>query len=224
MVLPDDTLANLGNRIAVDIGTPVRVELEGIEIPVQSSIVGLEANKYIIIKTPEPLNRIEHKLFKGAGLLIRYIANGTVFAFQSTVIETITKPLSLLFVEYPRIIQRHDLREQQRMSCHIPMRINSDTEENIGCILDIAVSGCRCLLKAAKNPSLLTCTIDSTLSIRCIIPGTKEMITLRGKVKNLKRTRKEIDLGIVFDLNMPSESKKMINWFLSTIDSLVYKP
>lgn len=223
MEIPHDNLANLGNRIAVEIGIPLKVELEGIEIPLQSSIVGLEANKYIIIKTPEPLNRVEHKLFKGASLIIRYISNGTVFAFQSTVIEIITKPLSLLFVEYPRIIQRHELREQQRMSCHIPMRISSDTEENIGCILDIAVSGCRCLLKGTKNPTLLTCNIDDTLTLRCIIPGTKEMISLRGKVKNLKRTRKEIDLGIIFDSTLPSESKKMITWFLSTINGLVFK-
>lgn len=217
-------IANLGKRIAIDIGVLIKVELEGIEIPLQSSIVGLEANKYIIIKTPEPFNRIEHKLFKGNSLIIRYIADGTVYAFQSNVIEIITKPLSLLFVEYPKIIQRHDLRDQRRVNCHIPTHVNFDGKENIGCILDIAVSGCRCLVKGTNNPNLITYDLDDRLTLKCIIPGIKEVATLRGKIKNLKRTRKEIDLGINFDIDQPKESRRMIAWFLSTIDGLAFKP
>lgn len=223
MELHNDDIANLGRRIAVEIGTPVKVEIEGIELPLQSSIVGLEASKYIIIKTPEPLNRIEHKLFKGTGLIIRYINDGTVYAFQCNIMEIITKPLSLLFVEYPKIIQRHDLREQRRVNCHIPVQISSNSKENIGCIVDIAVSGCRCIVKGDKNPDLISCDLDAPLSLKCIIPGNKDVTTLRGKIKNLKRTRREIDIGINFDADLSKDSKKIIYWFLSTIDGIVFK-
>lgn len=216
-------IASLGRRISVEIGIPVKVELEGIEIPLQSSIVGLEANNYIIIKTPEPFRRIEHKLFKGNSLIVRYISAGTVYAFQSNVIEIITKPLSLLFVEYPKIIQRHDLREQRRINCHIPVHVSFDSKENIGYILDIAASGCRCLVKGANNPNLITYDLDDQLTLKCVIPGIKEVTTLHGKIKNLKRTRKEVDIGINFNIDLPRESKKMIAWFLSTMDGLVFK-
>jgi len=221
-ILPDE-IANLGQRIAVDIGIPVKIELEGIEFALQSTIVGLENNKYIIIKAPEPFQRVEHKLFKGNDLIVRYISDGTVYAFQTKVMETILKPVPLLFVEYPRIIQHHDLRVQKRLDCHIPVRVVLDDQENIGCILDLAVSGCRCIIRAAKNKTLLPCDLDNRLNLKCIIPGSKEIITLTGIVKNLKRTRKEIDLGINFETNLTGENRKILAWFLSTIDGLSFR-
>lgn len=220
-ILPDD-IADLGKRIAVEIGIPIKVEVEGIEIPLQSTIVGLENNRYIIIKAPEPFQRVEHKLFKGNELIVRYISDGTVYAFQTRVLEIITKPLSLLFLEYPRIIQHHELRVQKRLHCHIPVRVLFADKENLGCILDLAVSGCRCLIRAAKNQGLIPCDLDSKLTLKCIIPGSKEMITLTGSVKNLKRTRKEIDLGINFDSGLANENRKILAWFLSTIDGLSF--
>jgi hypothetical protein len=221
-ILPED-IANLGHRIAVEIGIPVKIELAGIEFALQSTIVGLENNKYIIIKAPEPFQRVEHKLFKGNDLIVRYLSDGTVYAFQTKVMETIVKPLPLLFLEYPSIIQHHELRVQKRLNCHIPVRAILGEQENIGCILDLAVSGCRCLLRATKNKSLLVCDLDNRLELKCIIPGSKEIITLTGTVKNLKRTRKEIDLGINFDSNLTDENRKLLAWFLSTIDGLSFR-
>lgn len=220
-ILSDD-MDNLGNRIAVEIGIPVKIELEGIEIALQSTIVGLENSKYIIIKAPEPFQRVEHKLFKGNDLIVRYISDGTVYAFQSRVMEMIPKPVPLLFLEYPRIIQHHELRVQKRLHCHIPVRAIYETQENIGCILDLAVNGCRCLMRAATNKTLLPCDLDSRLNLKCIIPGSKDIITLSGTVKNLKRTRKELDIGVNFDPKMTSENRKILAWFLSTIDGVSF--
>jgi len=221
-ILPDD-IAQLGKRIAVEIGIPVKIELEGIEFPLQSSIVGLENDKYLIIKAPEPFSRVEHKLFKGNDLIVRYVSDGTVYAFQTKVLETIVKPLPLLFIEYPRIIQHYDLRLQKRLNCHIPARIILGDQENVGCILDLAITGCRCLIQATKNSGLLPCDLDNRLALKCIIPGCKEVITLTGNIKNLKRTRKEIDLGINFGPNLTSENRKVLAWFLSTIDGLSFR-
>jgi len=223
MAILQDDLSNMGRRISVEIGVPVKVELEGIEIPLQSVIVGLETDRYIIIKAPEPFQRVEHKFFKGNELIVRYISNGTVYAFQTKLMESITKPLALLFIEYPRIIQHHELREQRRLSCHVPARVILGEVENIGCILDLAVSGCRCLIQASKNPGFIPCDLDSSLTLKCIFPGSREMVTLNGTIKNLKRTKKEIDLGINFDSNLPSESKKILAWFLSAIDGLPFR-
>ncbi len=220
--LPDD-IANFEKRIILEIGKLVKVELEGIELPLQSTVIGLEANHYLIIKAPEPLVRIEHKLFKGNDLIIRYIASGTVYAFQTKILEIISKPRTLLFLEYPRIIQHHDLRVQQRLPCHIPVEVTLSNGENRGCILDLAVNGCRCLITAAKNPAgLLPCELGNKVALKCIIPGSKEMTTLTGKIKNLKRTREELDFGINFDPKLPGETKRLLAWFLSTIGGLPF--
>ena len=213
-------ITNLGQRIAVEMGTAIKVELEGIELPLHSAIVGLESSQYIIVKAPEPFSRVEHKLFKGVQMIVRYLTGGTVYAFQTKVLEVITKPLPLLFIEYPRIIQHHDLREQKRINCHVPARIIRGEEENLGCIIDMNMQGCRCLVQSSKNASLLACEMDNDLRLTCILPGSAETITLAGKVKNLKRTRKELDLGINFAPDLNGTARKTLIGFLSAIDGL----
>lgn len=222
MVIRDEDIAKMGTRIAVEIGVPIKLELDGIELPLQSVIIGLEPDRYIIIKAPEPFKRVEHKFFKGADLIVRYISQGTVYAFQTKLMESITKPLALLFIEYPRIIQHHELRKRRRLSCHIPARVILGEMENIGCILDLAVTGCRCLIQASKNPEFIRCDLDKEITLKCIFPGSKEMTTLHGSIRNIKRTRKEIDMGIIFDAELPNDSKKVLAWFLSAIDGIPF--
>jgi c-di-GMP-binding flagellar brake protein YcgR len=218
MDISNDNIDNLGTRISVEIGTPVKVELEDIEIPMQSSIVGLENDKYIIIKAPEPFKRIKHKLYTGNEMIVRYISGGTVYAFQTKVMETILKPIPLLFIEYPRIIQRHDLREQKRTNCHMPTRIIVGETENIGCIVDMAKFGCRCIVQASKNSKLIKYDLENQITMKSIFPGSKDIVCISGVIKNVKRTKAEYDLGILFTKETPVESQKIISWFISTIE------
>ena len=37
---------------------------------------------YIIITPPSPYHQIQHKLFSGADLVVRYFYHGTIYAFQ----------------------------------------------------------------------------------------------------------------------------------------------
>ena len=62
--------------------------------------------------------------------------------------------------------------------------------------------------------------MDNDLRLTCILPGSAEAITLAGKVKNLKRTRKELDLGINFAPDLNGTARKTLIGFLSAIDGL----
>jgi len=218
MDLKYDHIDNMGHRISVDIGTPVKLEVKDIELPLQSSIVGLESDRYIIIKAPEPFKRIQHKLYNGNELIVRYISNGTVYAFQTKMMETITSPLPLLFINYPQIIQHHELRHQKRVNCQIPTRIQAHEQENIGCIVDMAASGCRCVIQTKKNTPIIRFDLEDHLTLRCIFPGSKELISLPGVVKNVKRTTQEYDLGISFGDDISMENQKLLAWYVATLE------
>ena len=109
------------------------------------------------------------------------------------------------------------LRGQKRINCHIPTRIIAGEQENIGCIVDLARNGCRCIIEKSKNPDSLPLDLDEKLLLRCVFPETDEIITIAGEVKNLKRTRKELDIGVSFTDDTPVKSMKIITWFLDTI-------
>ncbi|MFO7760541.1 MAG: flagellar brake domain-containing protein [Thermodesulfobacteriota bacterium] len=211
---------NMGKKLSVNIGTTVKLEVEGVEYPLQSGIVGLEKEKYIILKAPEPFRRIEHKLYPDNELIVRYISDGTVYAFQSKIIEYISSPLRLLFIEYPKVIEHHELRGQKRIICHLPAKIIANEIENLGCIFDISKKGCRFILHKNKNPNLIKIEINKGINLKCVFPGSNEVIYIAGQVQNLKKTYNELDIGIIFTNNNSVETMRMITWFISTVENL----
>ncbi len=213
-------MAGMGRKLSVNIGTTVKIEVEGVEYPLQSSVVGLEEEKYIILKAPDPSLKIEHKFYPANELIIRYISNGTVYAFQSRVIEYISSPLRLLFIEYPRIVEHHELRGQKRIICHLPARIIVGETENAGCIFDISKKGCRIILHRNKNSSLIKAEVKKEVTLKCVFPGSNEVIYISGRIQNLKKTYNEMDIGIAFTNKNTTETKKMITWFITTVEDL----
>jgi len=114
MNIHEDSLSAMGKRVAVELGTKIKLEFEGVEIPLQSSMIGLEHDNYIILKTPEPFQRIEHKIFPGSELIVRYLSSGTVYAFQTRIIATTLRNID---PRYPTVTadQRATFEEARRM-------------------------------------------------------------------------------------------------------------
>jgi len=223
MNILEQTISDMDHRVAAGTGTQVKLEFDGVEIPVHSTIVGLEHDKYIILKSPEPFQPIEHKIYPGSELILRYLTDGTVYAFQTRIIETIDSPVMLVFVEYPRIIQHHDLRDEKRLECHVPVRLIAGDRENMGCIVDLATTGCRCLVQGRRNPSPIRFSQDQPLVLKCLFPGSKNIVSLPGRVKNIKRGNREVDLGIMFAAKMPESSRRVVSWYLAAIKDFRFR-
>ncbi len=213
-------ISDLGKKLSVDIGTTVKIEVDGVEYPLQSAIVGLEKEKYIILKAPDPSLRIEHKFYTDNELIVRYISNGTIYAFQSRIIEYISSPFPLLFIKYPKIVEHHELRGQKRIICYLPAKIIANGVENVGCIFDISKRGCRFILYRNKNSDLIKTEVNKEVTLKCVFPGRNEVIYVVGHVQNLKKTYNEIDIGISFTNKNSAETIKMITWFIFTVEDL----
>lgn len=212
---------NMGPQLSMQIGVPMRLEIDGISIPVESAFVGVEEN-YLILRAPNPYNLVEHKIFKGAELIVKYISHGTVFAFQSKVYGNITEPIKLLVLEYPKIVQKHELRKQRRTKCYIPVTVKVNDNEMNGAIVDITKKGCRCLIsKPLENKKFSVINIDNKVELNCKFPGIKGKIPLAGKIKNIKKCKKEFDLGIMFSSDSKKESVKIVSWYVTTIEDYI---
>ncbi len=217
MKILEETISDMDHQVTAGTGTTVRLEFDGVEIPVHSAIVGLEHDHYIILKSPDPFQPLEHKIFPGSELILRYLHDGSVYAFQTRIIETIDSPVMLLFVEYPKIIQHHDLRDEKRLECHVPVRLIAGEQENMGCVVDLASSGCRCLVQGRKNPTLIRYEQGQKIVLKCLFPGSKGVVKLPGTIKNVRRNRGEVDLGILFHPTMPEGSRRVVSWYLAAI-------
>ncbi len=213
-------LFDQGVRLTLELGLRVKIEIDGVDIPLESSFCGFVEN-YIIITPPSPYHLVQHKLYDGAEIVVRYFYQGTIYAFQTKIFAQTDKPVKLLFIYYPKLIQKSELRSEKRSCCYLPALIVVGERENNGTIVDIAKSGCHCLIRAKNNKRLIPFRIDDKVTITCKFPGVKTPLEIVGVVKNLRNSRYEINVGMQFHENTPEMTQKIIGWYLSTIEKFV---
>ncbi len=216
----DDKILNQGVRLALELGIRLKVELDGVDIPLESSFVGF-VDEYIIVTPPSPYHQIQHKLFEGVEMVVRYFYQGTIYAFQTRLFSHIEKPVKLIFIEYPKLIQKSELRGEKRSFCYIPAVVSRSDKENQATIIDIAKSGCHFTVSGKNNKRIMSFKIDERVSLKCKFPGVKVPIGIVGVVKNVRSSRYETSVGVLFHENTADVTQKIIKWYLSTIEQFV---
>jgi len=213
----DDRLLDKGMRLALEIGLSLKVEMEGVDLPLESSFVGF-INEFIIITPPMPYNQIRHKLYDGAEMLIRYFYNGTIFAFQTKLFAHVEKPINLLFIEYPKLIQKSELRSEKRATCYVETTFVNGDKENVGAIVDITRTGCQCMIRRKDNKFLIPFKVNDLIMLKAKFPGVKTSMEIHGVVKNMRASNVEASFGLMFHENTTEVTQKIITWYISTIE------
>jgi len=219
----DGEVDSLGTEkhVSLEIGDLLQVEIKGIPSRYQTTFIGMELNEYLIIKEPIfpqklRVSGFKHKLFPGNEITVRYIYKGSVFGFQTKLIEALFTPKRLLLVEYPQAIEKHDLRSTKRIDCYLPAITKIKDIETQGIILDINENGCRCLIKATENMKLPVVQNDDQITLRCHFPGNSDEQMVSGKVKNIKKKNQKMTLGIQFH-EMTVELHSTIELYISAV-------
>jgi c-di-GMP-binding flagellar brake protein YcgR len=209
---------NTGKRISLELGTQLEIEIGGVLPRFKSSLVGIEPDEYLIIKCPEaaPPDSVKDKLFRGNQIVIRYLFKGTVFGFQSQLVQTISTPKRLLFVEYPRKIEEYDLRSDKRIDCFLPAKIEIKDEVKNGAILDISEGGCHYQINMSKGEEVPSVQIGELISLRCQFPGAEAEQLVSGKIRNFSRHQQKIAIGVGFHEIAP-EVQNIIAQYISTV-------
>ena len=214
----EDFQFNTGRRIAIEPGTELQIKVDGVDYVLKSTLIGIESDKYLIIDVPTNslYGSINHKYFRGNKIVVRYLYKGTVFGFQTELIEDIYTPLKLLFVKYPEIIENHNLRSTERVDCYLPTKVKINEEEIEGITLDINKKGCGCVFKGTVKSNF---QIDELITLRYKFPQIEdEQLALR-KVKSIRKDKKQIRLGIIFH-EIDSAIEDIIDQYIRSIKEL----
>lgn len=140
-------MKNLG---FISLGTEVTIELEGVEERFKSRLIGVDGDRFLILRTPISIaaGLMRATMSPGTGLIIRYLHHGTVWGFRSSVIQTMTGRLGVFFVEYPAEVENYDLRSAKRVEARIPARLVAEDETIEGMIVDLSATGARVLFES----------------------------------------------------------------------------
>ncbi len=212
-------IAQIGKKDAlnVEIGAKLQMEIEGVDFVVSSVFIGMMINEFVIAAPPSRFVTIKEKLFQGNGVIVKYLSEGIVFAFQTRIIDLIKQPIKVIILEYPKLIQNHELRSLKRNECFLLATIEIGRIVKECVIRDISKRGCRCHIpvpKVGKNPY----TLKTEVELKCKFPGLEETFSLKGKVKNIRQEGKFTSLGIKFDI-LPEKIQNVIaHYIFSTED------
>ena len=201
----------------MDIGITFRIEIEGAEESISCVLIGIENGKYLIIRTPplHTLGNASQLLLERNEIYVKYVYKGTIFGFQSKIIEHINEPFKLLFIEYPEKIESYDFRGNKRVECYLPAFVSIENKRIEGSITDIGKAGCLFDLKISvfeECKNLLES--NEEISIVFQLPGLKDALSVTAKQRSIKKEKNKTRIGFEF-VYMVSRNKTKLADFLS---------
>lgn len=199
-------------QVNIELGTKLLLELEDVNIPINSLFVGLKANEYFIASQPSNYSMIKHKLFPGNPMVIKYLHNGTVYAFPTKIIDIIDKPVKMVLFVYPKFLQSQTIRSYRRNDCLIPAKVIVSSMERHGIIKDLSEEGCGCSFKYQLNSKVKLRT-GSTITLYCQFPGREGDVELTGAIQNLRKEGSSEIVGLRFE-NLSEQSSAIIYDYL----------
>jgi len=188
-----------GERISAELGTVMLVTFSRTTTPIKAVFVGMEEGGYIIVRFPSG-SGIHDYLYEGNEVVIKYIFSGKVFGFRSEVVGYLFKKRLLLVVfSYPKEIEIHRLRKEQRIDFLVPGRLTDDGVAWEGFVVDISPGGCRFSITdtsaGAKAPFVQA---DAEVNITFQLVGMETEKELSCKVKSIEKHHDLISLGLEF--------------------------
>lgn len=213
-------VSTVGNRIPLDIGSQIKMEFSNIDIPLMSSMVGMLTDKHLIVTTPTSFSIVKETLKSNSRITIKYIHQGRLCMFKTTLLKAIDDPHPLLYLDYPLAIHYYELRRAKRIATIIPCTSHLPRGvEFSGVLVDISSYGGQIQLKNKENQPLPNIEIDSRIQLRCLLPGFKEEQEINGLVKNIRKSSMETRIGLEF-MSLNESLKESIERYISSVENI----
>ncbi|MBF0117264.1 MAG: flagellar brake protein [Desulfobacterales bacterium] len=209
-----DILEDDRKKLKIDAGTRLQLFIKGVTIPVTSIFIGMKTDEYVVISQPAPFQPIKHRLVKDAHLVVKFLYEGTVSAFQTKVLGTVSDPIKLTILSFPDIVQNYNLRSLKRINCYLPIKLLINGEIRDGVIRDISKKGCRCKVQPGDDKKSII--KGKEIAMKCQFPGIKEEQGIIGRIMNAQEldNKKELDVGIEF-IKMSSYLSSVLPQYIS---------
>jgi c-di-GMP-binding flagellar brake protein YcgR len=167
-------ISTAGNRISLDIGSRIKMQFNGLEATLDSTLVGMLPDCHLIVTTPAPLAAVSKAVASDARIIVKYVDAGRLCMFKSLVLKEIDAPSHLLFLAYPPVIHYHELRKAKRTNIFIPCTVHlQGKEEFYGVLIDLSTAGGLCLIKTRGNGPI-PLDIGNEVHLRCCYPASRK--------------------------------------------------
>jgi hypothetical protein len=200
-----------GSMITIDIITPA-----GQRAKFRTTFIGYLPKQYVLIQFPDKnkLKGFSQYITQGMTVTVRGLVEGhegAVFAFSSTIKQTIQIPSRIIVLDFPRTIGIQNLRSSIRIDTHIQAKVKIDQDYWQTTIINLSITGCQLIIENGEQLVLAEKKI-----IEIIIEDTHSggNIKLHGAVCNLKQQLDGLSFGVKFNTE---NDKEIIQLLLGTM-------
>ena len=183
--------------LVIDVGTQLKIEVVGFEGRYNCNLIGIKPDDYLIIEAP-PTN-VSKQLQEGATVIVRYVYFGNIFGFKSKMLKFVSTPFNLLFLSYPEAVEKHNLRKEARIQCHIPSKASVQDKEAQGVIVDISVSGCQYVINMSKVDLSTVIKLEDKIALTFPFFGMETSLTVAAKILHINCDNGNMFLGLRFE-------------------------
>jgi len=134
----------------------------------------------------------------GKVLHVRYIDQGHVNVFRTSVVKCIGDPVLLLLLTCPEDMQRIEMRPQIRNACLIPMHIRVQDKVIAGLVVDISQTGVGCVLEDVSHQARILKKAESLLEVTLFVPGQEDGIVISAALKHISEDKGRLHFGLAF--------------------------
>lgn len=208
-----------GMAMPVSFSTRMLVEPVGLPQGFRTSLTGMERGRYLMLQLPRIPGLSDH-VYPDREVKVRYIHEGQVYGFKSTVQHYYVTPYRLLFLAFPKTIERLNLRGTQRVDSYIPATLevpDSVTPDYKAMVMNISTGGCRLALDAAGK-RLPGFEVDGRVMLGFKVVGTDQDVRIKARIKSVDADGVRVYLGLGFNELNPGDEAAIQNY----LDSVSY--
>ena len=183
-------------HLGIELGIVLRIQLRGMKDTWNSTLVGMAGNRYLIAEIPA-IPGLWVKLHQMNNIIVRYLHDGKVYGFYSTLVGEMSEPFRLAFLSYPEDIEIVNLRKSERAPCLIPALISVNGASHPGAFTDVSEGGCSFLFDQSNSSGAgVTVGEEILFSVRFI--GSSDIKSIKAIVKNIRLADKRTSVGTQF--------------------------
>jgi len=197
----------LGEGIAIEVGTGLRVQVEGIEFTFTSRFLGTFDTSDVLISLDPRMAHFEARLALGVVFSANFLADDVYHQFRARFERLITDPIRAVVLNTPEEVLNIEQRMLTRTPCAVPVRV--DIRKTLeGTISDISPKGCRIAMPVGKEGPM-PLVVGDRVRLRLRAPGSPHGYIVEGQIRNLNHGELEMEAGVRFD-NLPELLRNFI--------------
>lgn len=216
-----------GSLIRLPIGSVIQVSSDNKALKYMTHLVGIDGEKTVISSLPtmKQINKegavFDDVFYPERPLIMRVVAGGVVYAFETTIINIYHGQSRLLLSTYPATIQQRNLRNETRYPCTLPADLLFESLTFRSVVNNISQGGCQLLVFPADGiKELLRAKADTEqVAIDIHFPLEDKPETLKARIRTLQIEDDLYKLGLAFEGEKQSVKRFMDALHLESIEN-----